>query len=423
MGGTLVRIWGLAAAVARSKNRTKESFWGVVLKTAPAGGTRPGTFSMKYKVLGIPVCRQAFITLTGIHACTLQRARQQVSQTPNISPHSLGCWVGRRPLAYMDARSWILQYSKTHGDTSPMNTKIFLPCGKKQYYWSVYFKDRSDKGTPANQVAGLTTFLLAWRVELPFIEVRSSTGPFTHCGLCDYLRCVVASAGDADAKRHAVLRLGEHYDFQAAQRIAMNAMIAASERDPTELFVVSWDKMDQAKTIVPRVKALANTLFFKSGHRLVVSMIGCLAPCAWQRPLFYTVFEDQTHGGNMIASLLVDVLLEATSTIGTLPRRVFVQANNTGKETKNTVVLWAAVWLLVHLKGTRLEAIEFGYLMVGHTHDLVDAVFAYLNKVKGPERRRRNQVVVTVIVVVLVVVLVVVSVLVVLLTIVVVVEQ
>lgn len=34
----------------------------------------------------------------------------------------------------------------------------------------------------------------------------------------------------------------------------------------------------------------------------------------------------------------------------------------------------------MHLRGSRLQTIEFGYLVVGHTHDLIDAMFAYISK-------------------------------------------
>ena len=118
----------------------------------------------------------------------------------------------------------------------------------------------------------------------------------------------------------------------------------------------------------------------KGGARLVVSLMGVLAPGLWRRPLFYTVLEDQKHGADMVASIMLDVLLEASRTLGQLPRRFFVQADNTAKETKNTITLFAATWLLAHLQYTRLECIEFGFLVVGHTHDLIDAVFAYVSK-------------------------------------------
>ena len=118
----------------------------------------------------------------------------------------------------------------------------------------------------------------------------------------------------------------------------------------------------------------------KGGSRLVVSLIGALAPAILKRPLLYTILEDQVHGADMIASLMLDVLQESTEIMGELPRRLFIQADNTSKETKNTIALYAAAWLLVQLRGARLQCIEFGYLVVGHTHDLIDAMLAYISK-------------------------------------------
>ena len=180
-------------------------------------------------------------------------------------------------------------------------------------------------------------------------------------------------------RHNLLLRLGEHYEFQAAQRLAAGNIFAASERDP-DFLAVSWDKMDQSKTMVPRVAALANTLFQKGGDRLVVSLLGVSVPAILATPLVYTVLEDQVQGSDMICSLMIDVLEQASKVRGELPRRLFVKADNTPKETKNTIVLFGAVWLLAQLKGTRLETIEFGYLIVGHTHDSLDAFFAYINK-------------------------------------------
>ena len=126
-----------------------------------------------------------------------------------------------------------------------------------------------------------------------------------------------------------------------------------------------------------RTKALANTQFMKGGTRLVVSLVGVLVPAVIPRPVFYTVLEDKTHGADMTTSIMVDVLRESVRVMGNLPRRLFVQADNTPKETKNTIVLFAAAWLLAQLQHTRLQSIEFGYLVVGHTHDLIDAIFAH----------------------------------------------
>ena len=285
----------------------------------------------EYKILGVPVCRAAFLSVTGLHIEALQKAREASMSVGRIA-RVAGEWVGRRPLAYMDARSWLLEYARTHGESSPLNTDIFLPCGHKHFYWSAYVADRHKRGLPERYTASLTRFLLPWRTELPFIKIRSSCAPFTHCGLCDYLRSAASCATDLSIRGRLLQMLGEHYNFQAAQRIAINNIIAQSEREPSELVAMSWDKMDQAKSIVPRVHTLANTQFHKCGSRLVVSLLGILVPGVLSRPLVYTVLEDQSHGADMIASAFLDTLLECTRIIGKLPRRLFLQADNTAKD-------------------------------------------------------------------------------------------
>ena len=69
----------------------------------------PTGFHMQYRLFGSPVCRDAFIALTGIHAATLQEARGTATgDRPPPLPPGLGIWVMRRPLAYISARAWLL---------------------------------------------------------------------------------------------------------------------------------------------------------------------------------------------------------------------------------------------------------------------------------------------------------------------------
>ena len=280
----------------------------------------------------------------------------------------------------MTARAWLLSYAQIYGDTSPLCDSLFLPAGRKQYFYAVYYRDRVVREVPRELIVSLPYFLKMWRTELPWVQLRSATGPFTHCGLCDFMKMMIGSTQDPGMKHILLMRLGEHYEFQAAQRIAMNNIFAESERHPSEVLAASWDKMDQAKNIFPRVKVLANTQFMKGGSRIFVSLIGVLIPAVSQKPWFYTIFEDQVQGSDMISSLMVDVLLEAVGVLGQLPRRFVIQADNTAKETKNTITLSAAAWLMAQLQHTRLEQIEFCYLVVGHTHDLIDATFAFVSK-------------------------------------------
>ena len=107
--------------------------------------------------------------------------------------------------------------------------------------------------------------MAVWKKELPWIVLKAPSGPFTHCGLCDYLRMMIKETWDLGMRQHLIQRLGAHYQFQAAQRVVVSNLMAEGERSPAELVVATWDNMDQAKTIIPRVQAMASSQFQKGG--------------------------------------------------------------------------------------------------------------------------------------------------------------
>ena len=118
------------------------------------------------------------------------------------------------------------------GGTNPLHTTIMLPAGRKQYYWAMYYRDRVAKGVPENQIASLTRFNLMWRTEFPWISMRTASSPFTNCGLCDYLKMQVGRATDNGVRQALLMKLGHHYDHQAAQRLAASTFFTSSLRCP-----------------------------------------------------------------------------------------------------------------------------------------------------------------------------------------------
>ena len=132
-------------------------------------------FQMKYEMLGQKMCRQAFLQVTGISIDALQTARTAATTgVYTASAQTLGVWVSRRPATYMHARAWLLDYAKVHADTSPLNTNLWLPTGRKSFYWAQYYNDCVTRGVPTERVASLARFLLVWRTELPWVKIRSS---------------------------------------------------------------------------------------------------------------------------------------------------------------------------------------------------------------------------------------------------------
>ena len=97
-------------------------------------------FRAEYSVLGMKVCRNAFISITGIHADTLQRVRRSVAQGA-IHSCNMGVWRARRAPAYLDCRAWLIDYARQHADTSPLNDQLWLPYARKQFFWAAYLRD------------------------------------------------------------------------------------------------------------------------------------------------------------------------------------------------------------------------------------------------------------------------------------------
>ena len=96
----------------------------------------------------------------------------------------------------------------------------------------------------------------------------------------------------------------------------------------------------------------------------------------FREPLVATTFGDHEHGSNMISSLVTQNLMLVKHKLGALPEKFFLHADNMYKETKNTITIFSFTWLLAQLEGTPLREFHMIFLMVGHTHDLVDAFFA-----------------------------------------------
>lgn len=63
---------------------------------------------------------------------------------------------------------------------------------------------------------------------------------------------------------------------------------------------------------------------------------------------------------------------------GRLPVCLYIGADNTPKETKNSTLVSWSIFLLSALQHTNLRCVEFQYPLVGHTHGSLDRFFSRL---------------------------------------------
>ena len=351
-----------------------------------AGG-KNGDFQMTYYFLGIHVCRDAFMLLTGLGASSLQDARQATidGKVSFASRAELGWGMAivntSKAKAYLGARQWLEWYAAAYAEWSPMKLEAHLPGARRKAYYSHYYIDALKKRAldPDHPVATYVVFCEAWRVERPWLIILTSVCSFTKCGVCEYLRLVEQTPRDQGKLREALLaRLGAHFQFQGAQRLAQGLLEEEADQSQGRKWFMKIDKMDQNKTVTPTIWSQLSTPFFKDlEKRLITGMIGS----KWNGTLnthhhMRSVFADCTHGSEMQCSAILVNFWAVAMEEGHLPEEFTIGADNTPKETKNQYCLWFQVWLLCVCDGTCFWVSLNSYLLVGHTHDGLDRFFS-----------------------------------------------
>ena len=148
--------------------------------------------------------------------------------------------------------------------------------------------------------------------------------------------------------------------------------------------MIKIDKMDSNAIRCPTQWRLLNTAFFRDGNRVEVGLIG-----SWWSGLrqsvpihFRTIFDDLAETGSSMqfSTLLLNLHEKATSE-NRLPVEWVIGADNTVKDTKNQWMCWSLIWLPCVLSETVLWSVMLTFLLVGHTHDMVDRIFSRLKVV------------------------------------------
>ena len=357
------------------------------LRAYQASGNQ-GRWHVKYKFMGLRVCRVAFLLLTGLGASSLMKAREAAMQGKQSSLSRVDLQLHRRIAntnkenLYIDARQWLEHYADTHGDHSPMDCLTFLPCGRKRFYYNQYVFNKNQQ---KRRFAGWSVFEEAWRVDVFWLVIAHSISKFSKCGTCEYLRWLIDRTlrSDTLSMMMYVARLGEHFDFQSAQRLIVARIEELCLQSGSTKWLMLIDKMDQHTTNLPTIWELMRSAFFKEGERVQMSIIGAwfFGPIHSPGLCLRSVFEDiGLHGANMQASTLLLNLHDRVKQEGDLPEEWFINADNTSKETKNMCCIRFIIWLLINLDGTKLWCVTLLFLIVGHTHNKLDRIFSILKR-------------------------------------------
>jgi len=217
----------------------------------------PFAWQAKYKFLGHKVCYKAFRALTGLGGSSLDDARSgaQAGRKAVYSTHELMTYLSApahsKEALYLDARQWLEYYSSTHAEMSPMTLETFLPAGRKEMYYHQY---RADRVGMNRKAGSLQVFLMAWRTECSWLIVCRSVSKFTKCGVCEYLKMMLDQCPRAltEVSEKLRARLGRHFQFQGAQRVAMGRLKELADQSNGRIWAMLTDNMTRTAPFAHR---------------------------------------------------------------------------------------------------------------------------------------------------------------------------
>ena len=117
-----------------------------------ATGLPDERWRVQFTFLGVSVCRDAFLVLTGVGCSVMQAVRADVlsNKVSYSTPAERGLHGGLlkntpKSTAYLSARQWLEAYAESHSEWSPMDAKAYLPAGRKVFFYDHNRRDMLER--------------------------------------------------------------------------------------------------------------------------------------------------------------------------------------------------------------------------------------------------------------------------------------
>ena len=198
------------------------------------------------------------------------------------------------------------------------------------------------------------------------------------CNECNQVNILKKTAKNESERIYAVERKRQHMLEIKQKYIQFCERKELSVQFPEDYIHINMDDIDQEKMRSPhnlqRTKDSSGMLKLENHCTGVIATNGKLAG---DRKIFMFLNNNQfPQDSNKTVSILFNVLLTLKKDLGgKLPRKLFIQSDNCGRDLKNQNVL-AFYWILVDLD--IFEEIIVSHLDVGHTHGEVDQIFSII---------------------------------------------
>lgn len=268
--------------------------------------------------------------------------------------------------------------------TVACNTKVlglpmrYLPHQRvSDLYWQyqAWWDNLKANGHIATDLPCYKTFLRRWSLWQKRLKFRKSS-QHAQCNVCYKLQAVLHSHGTGwGEKVQAARELRQHYRDQYLDRCLYWSLRWFS-RHSSEVLVIIIDSMDKAKFAWPRwIGRTPKTMDKLFRPKLVLT--AALAH-GYTTHLFLSS-EQESHGSDAVCEMLSRTIEKVNAVCKKrgqpFPRHLVIQSDNTPAQCKNQFV---TAFLAVLVARFKFVTATLNFLMVGHTHEDVDQLFALI---------------------------------------------
>ncbi|WAR04394.1 hypothetical protein MAR_019763 [Mya arenaria] len=249
------------------------------------------------------------------------------------------------------ARTWLSSYIYFHADRMPDTGYMMLPYKtRKSDVYQIYKDEMAEM-------------------------MAQATNSFSVCKTCAQIGRELSRTRDSDQRQQLRDAMNVHNKRQMLERAHYYAKRDMAHSQPSKYMSVIIDGMDQAKSSLPHFtgrtpKGIDPVGFIKTHISGVINH-------GKDKFTTYIDINEYPHDANLVMNILLRVIHDSIGRDDKLPEVLYIQADNCARENKNRFMLGFCE-LLIRLEVFR--EVHLSFLMVGHTHEDIDAQFSVISK-------------------------------------------
>lgn len=333
---------------------------------------------------GDPVL-EAFETFTHSKAYVMEngvqpRSARDIHAEFDIKTYGAGRGSKER---HDDVKGFLMDHFETHADSNPQNSSKYIHTSFFDLYHMYYINQHCL--AHGIQPVSYPTFMKIKTTSFPHFKRsrrnKASKGwDHIRCADCEYYdRAIRKAPVHGTEKRNLEKLYEDHLEKQYAHRLVYYRTRAKSAREFQNLSMIIDAAGGAGTTHSPRMKYISKSC--QPRHKMMKIKLTVAKIHGYGSYTYINFNRVETLGGNLTVDLIMRTIYGYMKNRGLRKlRNVYIQLDNV---VSNKVwVIYAALGVLI-LKGVIKKA-KIAYLLVGHTHEDVDALIAVIAQFLRP---------------------------------------